>query len=156
MAIYAKFGSIKGNVTTTGLEGWVELDSFNWGYAATSTQGHGASQYRDVSVNELVLTMKAEQASVDLAQFGLNRTNIGALECKFTTTVQNKVDTFMNYKFSNCQIGRYSIAADAQGMPVETLSFSFQTVNFTFTARDTKLVGMPKSVTYDLSSAKTS
>ena len=95
-------------------------------------------------------------ASVDLAQFGLNRTNIGALECKFTTTVQNKVDTFMNYKFTNCQIGRYSIAADAQGMPVETLSFSFQTVNFTFTARDTKLVGMPKSVTYDLTSAKTS
>ena len=75
MAIYAKFGSIKGNVTTTGLEGWVELDSFRWGYAGTNAQGQGSTIYRDVAVDEFMLTMKAEQASVDLAQFGLNRTH---------------------------------------------------------------------------------
>lgn len=154
MAIYAKFDNIKGNVTTKGLEGWVELDTFGWGYASTHNQGVG--QYRDIAVNEVVLTMKAEQASVDLAQIGLNRTTIGNLECKFTTTVQTTVDTYMSYKFTNCVIAHYSIAADAHGMPVETLSLNFQKVNFTFTARDAKLVGIPKSVTYELNLGKTS
>lgn len=154
MAIYAKFDKIMGNVTTKGLEGWIELDSFNWGYASTHSQGAG--QYRDVAVNEVALSMKAEQASVDLAQIGLNRTIIGNLECRFTTTAQNSVDTYMSYKFTNCVISHYSITANAQGIPVETISLNFQKVNFTFTARDAKLVGIPKSVTYDLTAGKTS
>ena len=155
MAIYAKFGSIKGNVTTTGLEGWVELDNFRWGYAVTNAQGQGSTIYRDVAVDEFMLTMKAEQASVDLAQFGLNRTLIGSLECRFTTTAVNKVTTYMAYKFTNCAISSYAISADPQGVPVENFSFSFQTVNFSFSATDQKLASTPKSVTFDLTSLKT-
>ena len=31
MAIYMKFGSIDGAVTTKGFEKWIELNSFQWG-----------------------------------------------------------------------------------------------------------------------------
>ena len=61
----------------------------------------------------------------------------------------------MAYKFINCVISSYAISADPQGVPVETFSFSFQTVNFSFTARDPKLASMPKSVTFDLTRLKT-
>ena len=31
MAIYMKYGSIKGAVTTDGFKDWIELSSFQWG-----------------------------------------------------------------------------------------------------------------------------
>jgi type VI protein secretion system component Hcp len=156
VAIYAKFGSIKRKINVTGLEGWVELDSFNWGYTGTKTQGHGPAQYQDVAVGEFLVTMKAERASVDLAQLGLNCANIGIIECPFTATRSSKVDTYMSYKFTNCMIDRHGIAADPHGVAVETFALSFQALNFTFTACDLKPVSVPTSVSFDLASLATS
>ena len=38
MALYMKYGDIKGAVTTDGFKDWIELNSFQWGASRTSAR----------------------------------------------------------------------------------------------------------------------
>lgn len=42
MAIYMKYGDIKGAVTTDGFKDWIELNSFQWGQVGTSERQRAA------------------------------------------------------------------------------------------------------------------
>jgi type VI secretion system Hcp family effector len=153
VAIYLKLGSIQGSAMTSGFENWISLESFQWGFAAGYTAKQSNSE---VSVREVVLTMRAEKASPLIVSAGVSRTVLPTAVFKFTTTAKDKVDTYMTYEFANCVITNYAIAAPGEGAPTETLSLSFTTVTETFNPRDSKLTGAPTTVTYDVRSAKAS
>lgn len=149
-----KLGAIPGSVTTSGFENWIMLESFNWGFSASGAFSYTSAE---VSVREVVVTMRAEKASPLLVNAGLSRTPLKpSVQIKFTTTAKDKVDIFMSYELSDCIISGYAIAADKDGHPTETLSLSFTKVTETFNPRDAKLFGAPTTVTYDVKAAKTS
>ena len=154
MAIYMKLGAIPGSVTTAGLENWIALDSFQWGFAA----GYAAKQTgSDVTVREVVVTMRAEKASPLIVNAGVSRTALRpSVLVKFTTTGKDRVDVFMSYELSDCFISSYAVAAAQEGHPTETLSLSFTKITQTFNPRDMRLTGSPTSVTYDVKSAQVS
>ena len=156
MAIYMKLGSIAGSVTTSGFESYIVLDSFKWGFNANvSLYSHQATSA--VTVNEVVVTMRAETASPLVVDAGLSHTLLQpSVLIKFTTTSKDKVDVFMTYELGNCVISNYSIAGDKEGHPTETLSLNFTKITQTFNPRDSKLTGSPSSVTYDMPSGQTS
>jgi type VI secretion system secreted protein Hcp len=154
VAIYMKLGSIQGSAMTSGFENWITLESFQWGFSAgyTAKQSHS-----EVSVREVVVTMRAEKASPLIVNAGVSRTVLSpGATIKFTTTGKDKVETFMSYDFANCVITNYAISAPGEGAPTETLTLSFTKVTETFNPRDSKLTGSPTSVTYDLTSAQAS
>ncbi len=154
MAIYMKLGSIQGSAMTSGFESWITLESFQWGFAAGYTAKHTGSE---VSVREVVVTLRAEKASPLIVNAGVSRTVLTpSVNIKFTTTSKDKVDTFMSYDLSNCVITSYAIEAPGEGPPVETLSLSFAKITETFYPKDSKLTGSPTSVTYDVRSAQSS
>jgi type VI secretion system secreted protein Hcp len=153
VAIYLKLGAIQGSAMTSGFENWIVLESFQWGFAAGYTAKQSNSE---VSVREVVLTMRAEKASPLIVSAGVSRTVQPLAVFKFTTTSKDKVDTFMSYEFANCVITNYAISAPGEGPPTETLSLSFTTVTETFNPRDSKLFGTPTTATYDVRSAKAS
>jgi type VI protein secretion system component Hcp len=153
VAIYLKLGTIQGSATTSGYENWIILERFQWGFAAGYTAKQSNSE---VSVREVVLTMRAEKASPLIVNNGVSRTVVPSMTVKFTTTSKDKVDVFMSYEFSNCVITNYAIEAQAEGVPTETLALSFTKVTETFNPRDAKMTGSPTTVTYDVRSAQTS
>ena len=153
MSIYLKLGSIQGSVTTSGFESWIVLESFQWGFAAGYTAKQSGSE---VSVREVVMTMRAEKASPMIVSAGVSRTVLPSAVLKLTTTAKDKVSTFMSYEFANCVITNYAVSAPVEGPPTETLSLSFTTITETYTPLDSKLTGSPTSVTYDVRSAKAS
>ena len=153
MSIYLKLGSIQGSVTASGFENWIVLDSFQWGFSAGYTAKQSGSE---VSVREVVMTLRAEKASPLIVSAGVSRTVLPSAVLKFTTTTKDKVTTFMSYEFANCVITNYAVSAPAEGVPQETLSLSFTTVTETYTPLDAKLTGSQASVTYDVRSAKAS
>ncbi|HVC63719.1 MAG TPA: type VI secretion system tube protein Hcp [Acetobacteraceae bacterium] len=154
MAIYMKLGSIQGSVTTSGYENWIALDSFQWGFSAGYTAKQSGSE---VSVREVVVTMRTEKASPLVVNAGVSRSVLTpSVIIKFTTTSKDKVDVFMSYELSNCVITNYAISGPQEGHPTETLSLSFTKITETFNPRDSKLTGSPTTVTYDVTSAQTS
>lgn len=154
VAIYMKLGSIAGSVTTSGYANWIVLDSFRWGFSAGYTSKQSGSE---VSVREIVVTMRAEKASPLMVNAGVSRSFLKpSVLIQFTATAKDKVDVFMSYELSNCLITNYAIEAPAEGHPTETLSLSFTKITQTFNPRDSKLIGSPTSVTYDVTSAQTS
>jgi type VI protein secretion system component Hcp len=153
VAIYMKLGSIQGSTMTSGFENWITLESFQWGFSGGYTAKQSGSE---VSVREVVVTMRAEKASPLIVSAGLSRTVLApSVTISMTTTSKDKVAVFMNYVLSGCVITNYGIAAPGEGPPTETLSLSFTTVTETFSPRDSKLTGSPTSVTYDVRSAQT-
>lgn len=148
-----KLGSIAGTVTTSGYESWIMLESFRWGFTANQALRQAGAE---VTVNEVVVTMRAEKASPLIVSAGLSRANQSSVQFKFTTTAKDKVDVFLSYELTNALISGYSIEAPAEGHPIETLSLNFTKITETFNPRDSKLTGSPSSVTYDVTAAQTS
>lgn len=148
-----KLGTIQGSAMTSGFESWIVLESFQWGFSAGYTAKHSGSE---VSVREVVVTMRTEKASPLIVNAGVSRTVLPTTTIKLTTTSKDKVDTYMSYEFTKCVITNYAISAPGEGPPTETLSLSFAKVTETFNPKDSKLTGAPTTVTYDVQSAQSS
>ena len=69
MAIYMKYGSIKGPVTTDGFKDWIELNSFQWGAgrAIGSATGHSNSrEHSSPSFSEVTVRKRTDLSSPEL------------------------------------------------------------------------------------------
>ena len=155
MAIYMKLGSIAGSVTASGYETYIKLESFRWGFVANTSFAQAGAE---VTVREVVVTMRAEKASPLIVNAGVSRASLKpSVLFKFTTTGgDGKVIPFLSYELTDCIITNYSIEAPEEGHPVETLALNFTKITETFNPRDSKMTGSPTTVTYDVKSAQTS
>ena len=69
MALYMKYGSIKGAVTTDGFKDWIELDSFQWGVAravGTAARSSTSREHSEPSLSEVTVTKRSDVASPKL------------------------------------------------------------------------------------------
>jgi len=145
-----KLGSIAGSVSTSGFETWIALDSFKWGFNANVAHGHGGG---NVTVNEVVVTLRMEKASTAIVSAGVNRTVLKPnVQIQFTTTNKSGVVQFLGYELDGCIISKYSVDGAAEDPPTETLTLNFTKIVETYTSRDAKLTGAKSTVTYDVPS----
>jgi len=157
MAIYMKFGSVKGHVTTDSFKDWIELDSFQWGVGraiGTAARGAQSREHSEPSLSEIVVTKHTDISSPKLfldAVAGKLNTDV---EIKFTTTTKGKIDTFLTYKLENTGVSGYSLSSGGD-MPIESLSLNFTKITNTFTSFDPGIGGSPETVGYDLTQMKT-
>jgi len=157
MAIYMKYGSIKGPVTTDGFKGWIELDSFQWGVGrnvGTAARGSTSREHSEPSLSEIVVTKRSDIASPKLFLDAVGGKLDTKVEIKFTTTTKGKVDTFLAYELENTGLSGYSLSSGGD-MPTESLSLNFTKVKETFTGMDPAVSGSPETVGYDLTQMKT-
>ncbi|WP_458096294.1 Hcp family type VI secretion system effector [Roseomonas sp. WA12] len=152
MAIYMKFGAVKGQVTTEGFKDWIELGSFQLGVGRGVTSGAGGQQREssNPSISEVSVTKVFDVASPGLYEDALAGAFDTKVEIKFTSTTKNKVDTFLSYELTNCGVSGYSLSTGGDN-PSESLSLNFTKIMLTPSPLDDK--GIPKKgavVTYDL------
>ena len=152
MAIYMKFGAVKGQVTTDGFKDWIELNSFQLGVGRGVTSGAGGQQREssNPSISEVAVTKVFDVASPGLYEDALAGAFDTKVEIKFTSTTKNKVDTFLSYELTNCGVSGYSLSSGGDN-PSESLSLNFTKIMVTPSPLDDK--GVPKKgavVTYDL------
>ncbi len=123
MAIYMKFGSIDGPITTKGFEKWIELQSFQWGVgrgigsAARSDTGRESSE---PSISEITVTKVMDIASNKLFQDATGGDLSADVTLKFTATTKDTVTTFLTYVLSNTGISGYSLSSGGEN-PTESL-----------------------------------
>lgn len=152
MAIYMKFGSIDGPITTKGFEKWIELQSFQWGVgrgigsAARSDTGRESSE---PSISEITVTKVMDISSNKLFQDATGGDLSADVTLKFTATTKDTVTTFLTYVLSNTGISGYSLSSGGEN-PSESLSLNFTKVMITYSGLDPKTQAKPDTVGYDL------
>ena len=152
MAIYMKFGDIKGQVKTDGFKDWIECGSFQFGIGRGVTSGEGGQQREssNPSVSEIVLTKVYDAASSGLFQDSLKGNFNTKVNIKFTSTSAGKVATFLTFDLEECGLSGYSWSSGGDN-PSESLSLNFTKITMSPSPLDDK--GSPVSgskVSYDL------
>jgi type VI secretion system secreted protein Hcp len=157
MAIYMNWDGVPGDVTTSGFEKWIELNSFQWGIGRGigSAMGGQASRESSIpSVSEVVVTKQMDSSSpglwTDSVAGQLNTT----VKIAFTTTSKGATEQFLLYELTNTGLSGYSLSSGGD-MPTESLSLNFTKVMWTYTGMDPSVSGSPTTQGYDLSLAKT-
>jgi len=158
MAIYMKFGDIKGQVTTEGYKDWIELNSFQYGVNRNVSSGAGGKGREGANphISDIVVTKEFDVASPKLYQDAVAGTFSTKVEIKLTTTTKNKVDTYLAVEMTDCGVASYSTSSGGD-KPMESLSLNFTKIMYTPSPLDTK--GTPVKgavVTYDLLKMKAS
>ncbi len=157
MAIYMKYGSIKGAVTTDGFKDWIELNSFQWGvgrHIGTAARGSTSREHSEPNLSEVSVTKLGDVATPKLFLDAVAGKLDSKVTIKFTTTTKGKVETFLTYELENTGLSHYAMSSGGD-MPLESLSLNFTKISETFAGMDPGIGGSPETVGYDLTKMKT-
>jgi type VI secretion system secreted protein Hcp len=155
MAIYMKYGNIKGPVTTDGFKDWIEVGSFQWGSGRaihsatgrTTSREHSAPNFSEVTVRKQT-DLSSPKLFLESAAGKLNNKVI----LKFTTTSKGDVATFLTYELTDCGLSGYAVTSDGD-IPSESLRLNYTKIMTTFADPETGV--SPETVGYDLTKMKT-
>ena len=117
MALYMKYGSIKGAVTTDGFKDWIELNSFQWGasrHIGTAARGSTTREHSEPSLAEVTVTKLTDVASPKLFLDAVAGKLDSKVTIKFTTTTKGKVETFLTYEMENTGLSHYSMSSGGE------------------------------------------
>ena len=157
MALYMKYGNIKGAVTTEGFKDWIELNSFQWGVSrqiGTAARGSTTREHSEPNLSEVTVTKLSDVATPKLFLDAVAGKLDNKVSIKFTTTTKGKVETFLTYEMENTGLSHYSLSSGGEA-PMESLSLNFTKISETFTGMDPSISGSPETVGYDLTQMKT-
>jgi type VI secretion system secreted protein Hcp len=158
MAIYLDFEGVKGNVTADGYKDHIAVDSLSFGVSRGISMEPGNMSNREAtrpSVSEIVLTKKADNSATSLFKEAVTGSAGKKVKIKFVQTGADKVQEFMDYSLENCLISGYSVSANAEADPVETISLSFSKIMVNYSDFDASNKSTsPQRVGYDLTTAK--
>jgi type VI secretion system secreted protein Hcp len=157
MALYMKYGSIKGAVTTDGFKDWIELNSFQWGVGraiGTAARGSTSREHSEPNLSEVTVTKLSDVSTPKLFLDAVAGKLDSKVTIKFTTTTKGKVETFLTYEMENTGLSHYSLSSGGD-MPMESLSLNFTKISETFSGMDPAISGSPETVGYDLTKMKT-
>jgi type VI secretion system secreted protein Hcp len=156
MAIYLKYGTINGDVTTDGFSKWIELNSFQWGVGrgiGTAARGAVNREGSEPSISEVVVTKVMDSASNNLFVDAVAGTMNSKATIKFTTTTKGKVETFLTYDLTDTGLSGYSLSSGGD-KPQESLSLNFTAVSITYGVVSPDGKTKPDTVSYDLTQMK--
>ena len=156
MAIYMKYGSIKGAVTTKGYEDTIELHSFQMGVGraiGTAARGSSNREHSEPSISEITVSKPVDTASNKLFEDAVAGHLDNDVEFKFTTTTKGQVETYLSIVLKKAGLSGYSMSSGGD-VPSESLSINFAHIEYSHSKLDAKTTGTAVKVTYDLEQMK--
>lgn len=152
MAIYLKYGSIDGAVTTDGFAKWMEVHSLNLAISraiGSATRGAYSRESSEPMISEVTITKIMDLSAAKLFNDAIAGQLDNKVTIKLTTTAKDKVETFLTYELENTGISSYSISSNGD-LPVEALTLNFTKITERFIGFDPGISGSPETVGYDL------
>lgn len=158
MAIYIEYEGIKGNVTAEGFAEHIKVMSLHFGVGRGISMEPGNLANREAtrpSLSEVTFTKLADNATTPLFKEAVTGAAGKLVKIKFVQTGADSVTTFMDYELEDCLVSSYSLSADGESDPVESISLSFAKLMVNYNDFDKKNTGKsPQRVGYDLTTAK--
>lgn len=160
MAIYLKFGNVKGNVTADGYAGQIAVKSIEFEVARQVSMETGNLSNRESSkptLSRIEISKKADNSVAALLKEALTGSAGQEAAITFVRTGSDKVQEFMTYKLTNCILSRYKINAEGDEEPTELLELSYSAIEVSYKDHDaSNKAGNPQRVAYDIKAAKAS
>ena len=159
MAIFLKYGAIKGETTQATHKEWIEVSSFQFGVGRGISSGVGGGSKREAtapSVSEITLTK-----TFDIASPLLLKESIGgkAVETKIELTQTDnsgKHVAYQKYILTNTLVSGYSISSGGD-RPSESISLNFTKIDSEYLNIDDKFAAKTTGhVIYDIAESKLS
>jgi len=138
MPVYLQLDGVEGKVTTKGHEGWIDVDSLQWGVGRAISSAIGTSADREASkpsISEVTMSKQMDASSPQLfteACVGKSKKAVIHL----CTTGTDQIDTYMEYELEDCMVSGYSVSTSGDARPGESLSLSFTKMTMKFTPYD--------------------
>jgi type VI secretion system secreted protein Hcp len=142
MPIYLKYGDIKGDVTADGhkgSEGWVEVNSFQWGVGRGISSPTGGSTDREStapSISEIVVSKPMDISSYRWLEESLVGEGV-ACTIHFCKTDKGTLETYASYELEDCMVSGYSVSSGGD-RPTESISINFTKVVYGFVGMNDK------------------
>lgn len=158
MAIYMKYGALNGEVTATGYEKWIELQSIQWGVGrGIASAGSGGGSKREASapsISEITVT-KTFDAFSPLALKEAVGGKGSEVKIDMTRTDNSgKHVAFQKYVLTDTMISGYSISSGGD-RPSESISLNFTKFDSEYIKIDAKFKAETTGhVIYDIEKAK--
>ena len=160
MAIYLKFGNVKGNVTADGYVGQIAVKSIDFEVSRNVSMEAGNLSNREStkpSLSRITISKKADNSVAALFKESVAGSAGQEAVLTFVRTGSDKMQEFMSYKLTNCIISRYRISAVGDQEPNEVLELSYSAIEVSYKDHDaSNKAGNPQRVSYDVKAAKVS
>lgn len=158
MAIYLKFGNVKGNVTADGYAGQIAVSRVKFGVARSVSMEAGNLSNRESTkpnLSAITISKSADNSVAALFKEALTGSAGQEATITFVRTGSDKVQEFMSYKLTNCIISSYDIEAEGDEQPTEELTLSYSAIEVSYKDHDaSNKSGNPQRVSYDVKAAK--
>ena len=158
MSIYLEYDGIKGNVTADGYQDHIAVLSVNFGVSRGISMEAGNLSNREStrpSLSEISLSKVADNSVTAIFKEAVTGSAGKKVTIKFVRTGADKVQEYMSYTLEDCIVSAYSISAESEGEPMESISLSYSKIMINYSDFDkTNKSGNPQRVGYDLETAK--
>lgn len=158
MAIYIQYEGIKGNTTADGYKDHLTVNSVQFGVGRGISMEPGNLSNREATrptISEITVTKVADTSSTALFKEAVTGSAGKKVVIKFVQTGSDKLIEYMTYTLEDCLVSGYSISADSEGDPMESISLSFAKVMVNYNDFDkSNKSANPQRVGYDLTTAK--
>lgn len=158
MAIYLKFGNIKGNVTADGYAGQIAVEHLKFSVARNVSMETGNLSNRESSKPHLTpieITKTADNSVAALFKEAMTGSAGQEAILTFVRTGADKVQEFMSYKLTDCIISGYALDAPKEAEPVEVITLSYSAIEVSYKDHDaSNKAGNVQRVRYDVKTAK--
>lgn len=158
MAVYIEYDGIQGNVTAEGFVDHLKVLSLHFGVGRGISMEPGNMANREAtrpSLSEITFTKLADNSSTSLFKESVTGAAGKLVKIKFVQTGADAVTQYMDYELEDCLVSGYSISADSESDPVETITLSYAKIMVNYHDFDKTNAGKsPQRVGYDLTTAK--
>ena len=158
MAIYVEYEGIKGNVTADGYKDHISVQSLQFGVGRGISMEPGNLSNREATrptISEVTMTKPADTSATALFKEAVTGSSGKKVTIKFVQSGADKVVEFMTYTLEDVLVSGYSVSADGESDPMESISLSFSKIMVNYNDYDkTNKSANPQRVGYDLTTAK--
>ncbi len=154
MAIFLQFDGITGESTVSGLDGFMEIQTLNWGTSRPVAGAHSAARgTSEATVQNVVLTRQWDSVTPMLVDAVWRGGFDNTATIRFVQTGSGTPTTYGEFKLEKCGIAGYSVIASG-AQPVETLTLNFTKLTVKSFKVDDDMKTIPSTASYDTEAAR--
>lgn len=157
MAIYLKFGNVRGNGTAANYVGQTLILGFEFKTYRRVSMDAGQVSNRESSkavLGRIVVFKRFDSASSAFFREAVTGSLGHPATLSFVSTEPNGLHEFMSYKLSDCIVSNYKVDAVSGKDPLERIELSYSAIEIGYKDRDAaNKVGIPMRVRYDIKKA---
>ncbi len=160
MPVYLKLGSLQGAVTAGPYKGWIEIESYSWGFSVAVQTTAGAAGNRlssgKVTPGDLHLVKRQDDTTTQFMLQSLEGKNTPEAQLAVTIQASEGSDAkYIEYVMKNVICTSFSTSGQGTGgEPMESIALNFSQVTFNQYLRDDANAERAVRGGYDFTTAK--